>query len=435
MSSDAETLGSELREARQGRELSLDQVEQQLRIRAKFLEALEQGNYAALPSAVQARGFLRNYARFLGLDPELMVSRYDEALQGGRRRGRRSEPKRQTQTPPPVNAPPGAATPARRTQPMQTITPTAFPPAMTVPRAERPPRPSWLRTLAIGVVVLALLAVVLVIGSQRLQVFLSQNNFTNPILNPQPATASPTSAPAVVTQDATAAPVRPTPLPNPNTPAAPVPSGPVAVQLKIVERTWLRVIVDGEVKYMGSAPPETVMQYQGNSIQLRVANAVGVHAVVNGQDLGVLGARGQIVDQTFTANGTVQPSTTPPPRAASNSPGENTDTIAQPVANTSPRATFSLIPASATPRISPTFTILPTFPPSATFTATGTATHTPTDTLTPTITRTPSVTRTPTNTYTPSLTYTPSITLTPSATQFFLPRETSTPESGETRPK
>src|SRR5438874_10492504 len=113
--SDAEALGSELREARLGRDLSLEQVEQQIRIRAKFLEALEQGNYAALPTDVQARGFLRNYARFLGMDGDLMVSRYDAALQGGRRRSRRVEqPKREDPT---------VASVARRTQPIPVVSP------------------------------------------------------------------------------------------------------------------------------------------------------------------------------------------------------------------------------------------------------------------------------------------------------------------------
>ena len=60
MLSEAEVLGHQLRSAREARELSLDQVEQQTRIRAKYIEALEQGNHSALPSAVQARGFLRN---------------------------------------------------------------------------------------------------------------------------------------------------------------------------------------------------------------------------------------------------------------------------------------------------------------------------------------------------------------------------------------
>src|SRR5215468_2030225 len=83
--SDAQVLGSELRAAREARDLTLEQAEQQTRIRSKYLEALEEGNYSVLPSAVQTRGFLRNYARFLNLDADLIVARYD-ALQGGRRR-------------------------------------------------------------------------------------------------------------------------------------------------------------------------------------------------------------------------------------------------------------------------------------------------------------------------------------------------------------
>src|SRR5581483_7878935 len=137
--SDAEALGSELREARQGRDLTLDQVEQQIRIRAKFLEALEQGNYAALPSPVQARGFLRNYARFLGLDGDLMVSRYDAALQGGRRRGRRVEPGEAPLTP--TSAP-------RRTQTVQIQSPPSAPyvpppPPAVVEKPERRRSRSW----------------------------------------------------------------------------------------------------------------------------------------------------------------------------------------------------------------------------------------------------------------------------------------------------
>src|SRR5438128_4292489 len=91
MPSDAEALGQELRAAREARDLTLDQAEQQTRIRVKHLDSLERGQHAALPSIVQARGFLRNYARFLGLDADEMVARFDDA-QGGRRR--RSRPRK-----------------------------------------------------------------------------------------------------------------------------------------------------------------------------------------------------------------------------------------------------------------------------------------------------------------------------------------------------
>lgn len=433
--SDAEALGSELREARQGRDLTLDQVERQIRIRAKFLEALEQGNYAALPSPVQTRGFLRNYARFLGMDGDLMVSRYDAALQGGRRRGRRVEPAEVPLAPPPV---------PRRTQTVQVQAPPAAPNVPPAPptapeKPERRRSRSWLTTLVIGLFGLAIFAIVLLFGVQGIQSLLAQNANGGVILSPLPRDASPTP-PVTNTPVPTVTRARPTPLPIPNTqPTAGAAASGVTVQLQITERTWIRIIVDGQVNYLGSAAPNTMLQYQGNSVQIRAANAVGVHAVVNGQNLGILGARGQIIDQTFTAGGTIQASPTAPPKPAANSPDASSAASVKPV-TTSPQATFSLTPTGK-PSAYPTLTPLPTFPPTPTHTLTPTITRSPTPTSTPTITLTPSLTntptptRTPTNTPRPTITFTPSMTFTPSNTPLFLPRETPTPEGGEIRPK
>ncbi len=422
--SDAEALGNDLRQAREARDLTLDQAERQIRIRAKYLAALEQGNYSALPTGVQARGFLRNYARFLGLDADLMVSRYDAALQGGRRRGRRSEPR-------PVERKTSSAAP------MLSETPSRLPSVVptTAEEQERRKLRSWLTTALIALVALILFGGLLVVASQGLQSFLAQNNPGGVILSPLPRDITPTPV-ATVTLAATATAIRPSPLPNPNAaPATTAAAGAVAVQLQILERTWLRVIVDGAVAYMGSAAPDTMLQYRGNSVNVRVANAVGVHAVVNGLDMGVLGARGQIIDQTYTASGTIQATATAPPKPASNTQNNGAENVK--LISTSPQATFSL-----TPTVKPwTPTPLPTYPPTATWTHTPTSTHTPTITLTPSITYTPTLTRTPTITPTPSntprptLTLTPSMTFTPSRTPFFLPNDTSTPEGGEIRPQ
>jgi cytoskeletal protein RodZ len=69
-------LGHILREARETKGYTLAEVQEQTRISMRFLEALEGGEYDALPTAVHVRGFLRNYARFLGLDPEPLLNRY-----------------------------------------------------------------------------------------------------------------------------------------------------------------------------------------------------------------------------------------------------------------------------------------------------------------------------------------------------------------------
>lgn len=63
-------LGTSLAEARLARGLTLEDAERSTRIARKFLVALEEHNYAVFPAPVYARGFLRTYCRYLGLDPE-----------------------------------------------------------------------------------------------------------------------------------------------------------------------------------------------------------------------------------------------------------------------------------------------------------------------------------------------------------------------------
>jgi transcriptional regulator with XRE-family HTH domain len=69
-------LGDTLRQARERKGLDLAAVERDTRIRARYLSALERGDYRDLPGAVYTRGFLRNYGQYLGLDPEYLLDLY-----------------------------------------------------------------------------------------------------------------------------------------------------------------------------------------------------------------------------------------------------------------------------------------------------------------------------------------------------------------------
>jgi|DewCreStandDraft_1066081.scaffolds.fasta_scaffold00693_25 transcriptional regulator with XRE-family HTH domain len=62
-------LGETLREARRQRGLSLEEAERATRIPRQYLLALEDERFSQLPPPVYARGFLRSYASYLGLDP------------------------------------------------------------------------------------------------------------------------------------------------------------------------------------------------------------------------------------------------------------------------------------------------------------------------------------------------------------------------------
>ncbi|MCQ2559237.1 MAG: DUF4115 domain-containing protein [Clostridia bacterium] len=70
-------IGKSLREAREAKHLSLSEAEEKLKIRSRYLEALENEDFTVLPEKVYARGFLRSYAQFLGLDAELLLQEFE----------------------------------------------------------------------------------------------------------------------------------------------------------------------------------------------------------------------------------------------------------------------------------------------------------------------------------------------------------------------
>ena len=75
MNEEIPSVGASLRLAREAQGLSLDQAAGRLRLMVRQLSAMEADDFAALGQPVFARGFVRNYARMLGLDAEALVSR------------------------------------------------------------------------------------------------------------------------------------------------------------------------------------------------------------------------------------------------------------------------------------------------------------------------------------------------------------------------
>jgi hypothetical protein len=70
-------IGSSLRDARTRRGLELSQVERDTRIRPRYLQALEDERFDLLPGEAYAKGFLRTYADFLGLEGERFVDEFN----------------------------------------------------------------------------------------------------------------------------------------------------------------------------------------------------------------------------------------------------------------------------------------------------------------------------------------------------------------------
>jgi hypothetical protein len=94
-------IGYSLKAARERQGIGLPEAELATKIRAKYIRALEEEDFDALPADTYARGFLRTYADYLGLDGEIYVDEYasrfhnDEWDDEPRRAPRRNRPRRE----------------------------------------------------------------------------------------------------------------------------------------------------------------------------------------------------------------------------------------------------------------------------------------------------------------------------------------------------
>ncbi len=74
-------IGTTLREARMRQKIDISEVEAETKIRAKYLRALENEEWALLPGSTFVKSFLRTYAEFLGLDSRLLLEEYRQAYE------------------------------------------------------------------------------------------------------------------------------------------------------------------------------------------------------------------------------------------------------------------------------------------------------------------------------------------------------------------
>ncbi len=100
-------IGERLRSKREALNISVQDASLDTRIKRKYIEAIESGNFEALPTVIQVRGFLRNYAQYLKEDPEEILDQLDvayaqQAASGGIGRLLKRKPKDTAQPQPPA---------------------------------------------------------------------------------------------------------------------------------------------------------------------------------------------------------------------------------------------------------------------------------------------------------------------------------------------
>lgn len=298
-------LGNILREAREAKGLTLSEVQDQIRISTKFLAAMENGQYNLLPTPVHVKGYLRNYARFLNLDPAPLLERYEF--------GAKSKPKKKSQ-PAALNGdmPTGPPLPIRDDQPF-------FDPVNVELSGRKVSNSASVQRLVLIIAILIALGLIASRflfdnGNSSEAVTNSINETVNNILNNGEtgsdfATATPDvslipGAGEVITSTGRND-IVDIPTPTATRPTLPATLDVIRLRLDITERTWMQVTVDDEVVFEGMArkgdePYEWEAQ---QSVTLLTGNAIGVFVTINDIELGKLGDRGEVVQETWNTTG------------------------------------------------------------------------------------------------------------------------------------
>lgn len=277
-----EEIGRKLRETREQLGLTLEEAERTIRIRSSLLGALERGEFDSLPSATQARGFLHNYAEFLGIDPEELLRQYDESKQPKHRRSLVAR---------------GSSKPAGKKK-----------------TKSRTRMPSWFSTdiFVIATITLGVI-IVLVWGGQKLfanfgsgddtaAVASSADAISQPtaISTPSPAVSVLAEATLLTTDDPTAT---PTLILNV--------LDTVNLQVTAERESWVQVLVDGEEAFRGRMRAGEQSDYQGEErVELFMGNGGGIRVIFNGQNQGLMGYIGQVVIRVWTPRGGQTPTPT-----------------------------------------------------------------------------------------------------------------------------
>ena len=272
-------LGNTLRDERERQKLSVNDIEQGTSIRALYIEAIENGEYDKLPGEVYTRGFIKIYAKFLGLDGDEFSKQFTAEVHGA-------------PSPSPVNENPvenSAEIPAEtfvvETKPVKPVKPAK--PAKSEKKSSKvvgeihgETGGSSSKLIVAAVVIIAALAG----GAWS---FLSSDS------------GDVATKPPVQTQQQPK-PENPTPVANAN-PAPPAPIDGVKVEAKFNDRCWTLATVDGTVVLEGVVEAGENLSWEGKqNINLRLGNAGAVELTHNGQNLGVQGGVGDVVDKTFT---------------------------------------------------------------------------------------------------------------------------------------
>ncbi|MCQ4144864.1 helix-turn-helix domain-containing protein [Vogesella sp. AC12] len=257
--STAVAIGQELRAAREGKGLSIGEVADRLKLSVKQLNAIERGDFASLPGATFARGFVRSYARYMEMNADALVARLDQCV------------------------------------PLDT------PPAALVPVNDAPAKASLALPLSLGALLVIAGGWFLLPGAAEPEVQSSVPLALVPtVADPDASALQPTTSDVV----AVTPPVVPASAPQPAAPpvtaplavaaSAPSATAPVAgqgrIELRVRQEAWVSITdADGKKLVYATLAANDSRQLQGRPpFRVVIGNAANAELAYNGQpvDLG-----------------------------------------------------------------------------------------------------------------------------------------------------
>lgn len=271
----AKTPGGILKAERERQKKSLREIAQKLKLNSDYLKAIESENYSVLPAEIFTRSYIRMYADSLGLDSDSIVELYDSC---GRGESVESEPRDDTA-------------------------------GHDLPHVS----PQLRSFISRHSVVLAT-----VIVAVALIVFLAVRDNDKPhVAEPYQGTAVEQAAPEQKADSAAIETAGPAPKGAEESPPVkqpamqevqqpavrkPVVAGSISLKIVADDLTWVSVRIDeGNPAEWFLRPGESIELSAREQFALKVGNAGGTRLFFNGQDVGVLGPRGRIIDLVLPA--------------------------------------------------------------------------------------------------------------------------------------
>lgn len=241
---ESSSFGDWLRRQREMREISLRDIAERTKISLRYLEAMEADRFELLPAPIFAKGFLREYARYVGLSPDDVVNHYLSVFHPEEL----AEPNEEGKV---------------RPRPRQ------------IDPRQPPIRRSWSYGLVLTIAGLLLLVLV------ALAVWLVDRRGAEPDGGNQ--------APSIVAPPPVAVPRR--------QPPAPEPSAPLEVSLDFSRNCWVEALIDGKKRFAEErAQGETLqLEAQTSILLLKLGNGGAVDIQVNGYPYELEAKEGEVV--------------------------------------------------------------------------------------------------------------------------------------------